>query len=131
MLVLRIVGTLWSPCGHILARLRVTIKRLPRVLSRATAMLRYRAAAFLTRCERPSDESPQADLGGIIAVRSLPKRPFNERRPVGRIGRIVPVDLGGLASAWPIHSWIARSGAPAAAICVPKGWRSSWNVIAR
>jgi len=35
-----------------------------------------------------------------------------------------------LASAWPSYSWIARSGAPAAAIWVPKVWRSSWKVIA-
>jgi hypothetical protein len=34
------------------------------------------------------------------------------------------------ASAWPIHSWIARSGAPAAALCVPNVCRSSWKVIA-
>jgi len=32
-------------------------------------------------------------------------------------------------SAWPIHSWIARIGAPAAAICVPNVCRSPWKVI--
>jgi hypothetical protein len=68
-------------------------------------MLQDRTAAILTRCERPSAEPSQADLGGIIAARSLPERSFNERRPVGRIARVVPVDLG--------------------------VWRSSWNVIVR
>lgn len=42
-------------------------------------MLQYRTAAFLTRCERPSAEPPQADQGSIIVVRSLPERPFNEQ----------------------------------------------------
>jgi hypothetical protein len=34
----------------------------------------------------------------------------------------VPVALGGLRVRVPIHSWIARSGAPATVICVPNVW---------
>ena len=34
-------------------------------------------------------------------------------------------------SRWPIHSWIARSGAPAAAIRVPKVCRRPWKVTRR
>ena len=56
---------------------------------------------------------------------------LREGHPAGWVWSVVSVNLGvaGVGVAHP--SWIARRGAPAAAICVPKVWRNSWNVIIR
>lgn len=45
-------------------------------------------------------------------------------RAEGRSTNAAPFVASGAASAWPSQSWIARSGAPAAAIWVPNVWRS-------
>jgi hypothetical protein len=59
------------------------------------------------------------------------ERPLSPRRAVRRVGRVVGVKARRLIVAWPIHSWIIRRGAPAAAMRVPKVCRRSWKRIGR
>ena len=67
------------------------------------------------RSRRPFDRSDAR-----LKIRDgAAERPLGEPGLARRIGRVVREISVLLASAWPIHACMARSGAPAAAIRVP------------
>ena len=82
--------------------------------------------------DRQPARSPRVQPGRLSGLDRravvIPERLLRERGTVRRVRCVVGVDLG-RAGVGVAHPLLDRAhGAPAAAICVPNVWRSSWNV---